>query len=131
VHEDCTLLIGYQATFVQHDAQSKSSTNIYYISHQCCPGTEPPPRASRRLIIAFAGDHSTFHERILQTATSPSSHCTKSVDLGLTCANDIRMGHYSLDHLHIRYCDFAYKPNGPFRMANTNIGDATAKTFAE
>lgn len=41
------------------------------------------------------------------------------------------MGHYSLDHLHIRYCDFAYKPNGPFRMANANIGDATARTFAE
>lgn len=41
------------------------------------------------------------------------------------------MGHYSLDQLHIHYCDFAYEPKGPFRMANGNIGDATAKIFAE
>ena len=42
-----------------------------------------------------------------------------------------RMGHYSLDQLHIHYYDFAYEPKGPFRMANGNIGDATAKIFAE
>ncbi|MCJ1229484.1 hypothetical protein MMC12_006151 [Toensbergia leucococca] len=29
------------------------------------------------------------------------------------------------------YYDFAYERKGPFRMATTNIGDATAKTFAE
>ena len=41
------------------------------------------------------------------------------------------MGHYDSDSLHILFRDFAYKHNGSFRMANTNIGDATAKTFAE
>ena len=43
----------------------------------------------------------------------------------------IRMGYRSLDTLHIHYCDFAYERKGPFRMASTNIGDTTAKVFAE
>lgn len=37
----------------------------------------------------------------------------------------------SLDSLHIDYCDFAYEHKGPIRMAVTDIGDTTAKTFAE
>lgn len=39
--------------------------------------------------------------------------------------------HSSIDSLHIHYCDFAYEHKGPFRMAVTEIGDTTAKTFAE
>jgi len=35
------------------------------------------------------------------------------------------------DSLHVHYHDFAYTPNGPFRMAGGNIADVTAKTFAE
>ena len=35
------------------------------------------------------------------------------------------------DTLHIHYCDFAAEQKGPFRMAVTDIGDTTAKTFAE
>ena len=38
---------------------------------------------------------------------------------------------YFVDSLHIRYCDFAYADRGPFRMAVIDIGDTTAKTFAE
>ena len=41
------------------------------------------------------------------------------------------MGHYVGDTLHILFRDFAYEHNGSLRMANTNIGDTTAKTFAE
>lgn len=38
---------------------------------------------------------------------------------------------HSHDTLHIHYCDFAAEQRGPFRMAVTDIGDTTAKTFAE
>lgn len=41
------------------------------------------------------------------------------------------MGHFGFDSLHILFRDFAYEHKGYFRMANPNIGDATAKTFAE
>ena len=37
----------------------------------------------------------------------------------------------SHDTLHIHYCDFAAERKGPFRMAVTDIGETTAKTFAE
>ncbi|KAL6719894.1 hypothetical protein ACLMJK_001815 [Lecanora helva] len=37
----------------------------------------------------------------------------------------------SHDTLHIHYCDFAAEHKGPFRMAVTDIGETTAKTFAE
>ena len=39
--------------------------------------------------------------------------------------------HSSIDALHIHYYDFAYEDKGPFRMAVTDIGDITAKSFAE
>ena len=47
--------------------------------------------------------------------------------------------HYSMDtpprtppdSLHIHYCDFAYEHRGPFRMAVADVGETTAKTFAE
>ena len=39
--------------------------------------------------------------------------------------------HSSIDSLHIHYYDFAYEDKGPFRMAVTDIGDVTAKNFAE
>ena len=35
------------------------------------------------------------------------------------------------DSLHIHYCDFAYEHRGPFRMAVADVGETTAKTFAE
>ena len=46
------------------------------------------------------------------------------------------MGHQSLpiDTLQIKYCDFAYgspSRRGPFRMAQSNIADTTARVFAE
>lgn len=41
------------------------------------------------------------------------------------------MGHYSVDDLHIHFQDFAYQHKGRLRMESTNIGDTTAKTFAE
>ena len=46
------------------------------------------------------------------------------------------MGHHSLpiDTLQIKYTDFAYgspSRRGPFRMAQTNIADTTARVFAE
>lgn len=37
----------------------------------------------------------------------------------------------SVDSLLIHYCDFAYEHRGPFRMPALDIGEATAKTFAE
>ena len=40
-------------------------------------------------------------------------------------------GHSSIKSLHVHYCDFAYEQKGPFRMAVTDIGDTTARTFAE
>lgn len=40
-------------------------------------------------------------------------------------------GHSSIDSLHIHYCDFAYEHKGPFRMAVADVGESTAKTFAE
>ncbi|MCJ1316798.1 hypothetical protein MMC15_002119 [Xylographa vitiligo] len=43
----------------------------------------------------------------------------------------MRMGELAPDTLHVYYCDFAYEPRGPFRMASVNIADASAKTFAE
>lgn len=36
-----------------------------------------------------------------------------------------------VDSLHIHYCDFAYEEKGPFRMPVPDIGETTAKTFAE
>lgn len=40
------------------------------------------------------------------------------------------MGHSDFDSLHILFRDFAYEDNGSFRMAHSNIGEATAKSFA-
>ena len=37
----------------------------------------------------------------------------------------------SVDSLLIHYCDFAYEHKGPFRMPALEIGETTAKTFAE
>ena len=37
----------------------------------------------------------------------------------------------SVDSLLIHYCDFAYEHKGPFRMSALDIGETTAKTFAE
>ncbi|KAL8660636.1 MAG: hypothetical protein Q9202_006340 [Teloschistes flavicans] len=41
------------------------------------------------------------------------------------------MGYHSLESLHTYFQDFAYGHQGRFRMANINIADTPAKTFAE
>lgn len=43
---------------------------------------------------------------------------------------NLHMGHYNSDSLHVLFRDFAYEDNGSFRMAHSNIGEATAKSFA-
>lgn len=43
----------------------------------------------------------------------------------------IQMGYHSLVSLHTYFQDFAYRHQGRFRMANINIADTPAKTFAE
>lgn len=40
------------------------------------------------------------------------------------------MGHYDFNSLHVLFRDFAYEDHGSFRMAHSNIGEATAKSFA-
>ena len=37
----------------------------------------------------------------------------------------------SFDSLQIHYCDFAYEKRGRHRLPVIDIGDVTAKTFAE
>lgn len=41
------------------------------------------------------------------------------------------MGYHSLDSLHTYFQDFAYRDQGRLRMANLNIADTSARTFAE
>ena len=73
---------------------------------------------------------SSPHQSIIPLLRCPTP-CIFTSRLPPYIIRAMRMGELAPDALHVYYCDFAYEPRGPFRMASVNIADASAKTFAE